>query len=320
MEDRREFSGFTPLLVIGVMILAANGFLCYMFYARKRLRRKPENALFFSQACADLMNGVIIIPVYILDDMEIITDVMEFLVVYTVFVSLFGLLAITIDRYLGITRPMWRRAHFTIRSLSTELSIVWLVPLLFSMLNLVYILHPTAEMLHRALHCALVIINSICYSIIILLHLVTYIKARNNKRTKPSVDIEPNITDKRENVSDKEVEDHELKVMHLKELESGSETNGLVTTKCLSIEEEMKLIKFTLILFVFYLIGHVPTIYLNFLLSIGRNDLVTASLTDLSLYSFLLNSVFNPVLCLLIKRDFKEEIITLFSRQRNETL
>ena len=62
MEDRREFSGFTPLLVIGIMILAANGFLCFLFYARKRLRRKPENVLFFSQACADLMNGVIIIP------------------------------------------------------------------------------------------------------------------------------------------------------------------------------------------------------------------------------------------------------------------
>ena len=148
---------------------------------------------------------------------------------------------------------------------------------------------------------------------------MTYIKARNSKRTRASADIGPSITDKRENVSNKEVEEYELKVMHLKELKSGSETNRLTTIKCLSIEEEMKLIKFTLILFVLYLIGYVPTIYLNFLLSIRRDDLVTASLIDLSLYSFLLNSVFNPVLCLLIKRNFKEEIITLFSRQRNET-
>ena len=285
-----KFLEFVPLIIIGTSILTANGILCWLFFSRPEIRQKPENALFCSQACGDLVN-VVFIVMHILEETTSISGKLSFLVNYMAFLDLFGLFALIFDRYWSFTRPLQRRGLFDKRLLATEIALIWILPLAPSLMHFTKVLYPKDKMLNKLVYCGMMIIFSLFFTTLVILHITVYIKARHIKEANPNTRV------------------------HAKLLLMGRETSIADRNneeQSWTLAREVKLVKVTFIMLMFYLMGHLPTIFLNTALSFGRNDLATNFCIQFSLYSFALNSVFNPLLCILVKRDFGSALYDSF--------
>ena len=174
------------LILISAFIILANGTECWLFYSRPRLHKKPENGLFCSQAFGDLLN-VVLIALYILQQQRLIPyDVLPYLVNYILFFSLLELFAITFDRYWSITKPLQRRRRFNNRFLAVELILIWVLPLVPSMMNITAVLHPKAFMLHKIPYCLMMTILTVLFVMLVILDVSVYIHVRNIKRVDPS--------------------------------------------------------------------------------------------------------------------------------------
>ena len=276
---------FIPLMIIGILIIAVNGMLCWLFCSREQIRRKPENGLFCSQTCGNLLN-IIFIIMHILEEMRLIPRILPFLTGYLLFLDLFGLFALTFDRYWAFTRPLQRRSRFSKRLLAVEVLLIWILPLAPSLIE---VLHPKEENLHKILYCLMVVVLSVFFAVLIILHVAVYLKVRKIKQKGAR-------TRSRANATQFEVS---VAISGIKTAEQNDSGKQLTLTK------EIKLAKMTFIMLILYLFGHLPIIYLNLADSFGRWDLVNSFSVQFSLYSFLLNSVFNALMCIFVKCDFK---------------
>ena len=285
-----KISGFIPLFIISVVIAMTNGLLCWLFFRRTQLREKPENGLFCSQARADLLKlGYIVI--HVLEQTRLITEISPFIGNYIVFIDLFGLVTVTFDRYWSVTKPLQRRKLFNQRLLMVELVLVWILPLGPSLAHLTKTRYLKEEKLNKIVHCLLMSLVCFFLSLSLFLHLIVYLKVRKITQKDPNARAssyrtqrEITVTQCRTNTVDRNKRDKPNRQSR--------------------ITKEIKLAKMTFIMLLLYLAGHLPTIGLN-LASIFRGyRLVTNFPVQFSLYSFLFNSVFNPLLCIFVKRDF----------------
>ena len=279
------------LILICTFIILANGTVCWLFYSRPRLHKKPENGLFCSQAFGDLLN-VVFTALYIFERQGLITaDKLAFLLNYILFLSSLGLCALTFDRYWSITKPLQRHCRFDHRFLAVELILIWVLPLAPSMMNLAPVLRPKAVLLNKILYCSMMTVLAVLFVTLVILHICVYIHVRNIRRTDPNARAQANK--------------NELEM-------TSTESPGTVVihrrnthVRNLTMKEEISLAKMTLIMLVIYFVGHMPTIYLNMAQSFERFDLITNFTVQFPLYSFLMNSFINPLLCILVKCDFK---------------
>ena len=243
--DSKPFE-FVPLRTVGILIMTANGTVCWLFCSREQIRHKPENGLFCSQAYGDLLNTVLII-MHILEEKRLISGILPFLLNYLLFVYLFGLFALTFDRYWSFTRPLQRRCLFNQRFLAVKVLLIWIFPLALSLINLTKVLHPKEEKLHKILYCLMVVILSVFFAMLIILRVTVYIKVRKIKRKGAGTRPRANTAQ-----SEMSITSNEIKTAD----QSNSE-------KQLTLTEEIKLAKMTFIMLILYFFGHLPTIFLN---------------------------------------------------------
>ena len=308
-------SELIALILISICILLTNGTVCWLFYSRPRLNKKPENGLFCSQALGDILN-IVLIALFICEEQRLIPrDVLPFLLNYMIFLSLFGLFALTFDRYWSITNALQRRHLFDHRFLAVELILVWVLPLAPSMINLTAVLHPKAIFLHKILYCLMTTVITVFFIVLVTLHVFVYINVRNIRQTDASTRVRANIACESTRNNDWACSQASATTNQCEM--TSTERNGILTghgrnkhERNLTLKKEILLAKMTLIMLILYFIGHMPTIYLNLAYSFERYDLITNFTIQFSLYSFFMNSFINPLLCIFVKPDFKSAFYT----------
>ena len=98
------------LIVLAVLIILINSLIALSFVVVKKLRRRPANMMICSQACTDLFTGVVYIPCSLARTPTSRTLV-DFFTCYMLYLSLFNLLLISIDRYLALCKPFLHRRY-----------------------------------------------------------------------------------------------------------------------------------------------------------------------------------------------------------------
>ena len=98
------------LIVLAVLIILINSLIALSFVLVKKLRRRPANMMICSQACTDLFTGVVYIPCSLARTPTSRTLV-DFFTCYMLYLSLFNLLLISIDRYLALCKPFLHRRY-----------------------------------------------------------------------------------------------------------------------------------------------------------------------------------------------------------------
>ena len=279
-SDEARIVNWATLAILGLLIIIANGMICWLFHKTARVREKNENALFCSQAIGDLLNGLVFVPVYIMEENGVISDVIPFVVCISVFLSLFSLVAIAIDRFWAIFSPFQRIRYFGKTFLAVELTVIWIIPTLLGLLPLFWWFDVPVERSSKKKKIYLTFLVSlfiIAYTSMVTFVLIALFRAKKIVRRR-----------------------YRTRTL------SGRQTEETMKqAKKTLLKEEFSALKLSFILLLCYLFGYLPTISLNILRQLGRDDLATVTLRTFSLYSYIISSLLNPLLCVFVKQDFK---------------
>ena len=265
---------YISMVFLGVLVVLENSLVCLAFAFNRKLRKRQANILVCSQAGADLINGLIFIPVTVAENALGIQMHRGYVIMYVLFVSLFNLFCLALDRYLALIKPLMHHLLMDVSRTKKILIIIWLVPLAVTLIPLFWesasrATAITASRIYIAIFWSLMLILCV---VMVLMYIQIYrtaaktIRLRQQRMTMNCKDKENRVTTTRK----------ELRVAHL----------------------------FGLLLF-FFILAYLPILYMNFMDLVHLEDLIPPILEDLSLYSLIANSIVNPILCLLLKKDYQ---------------
>eukprot|EP00112_Aurelia_sp_Birch-Aquarium-sp1_P016742 Seg382.2 transcript_id=Seg382.2/GoldUCD/mRNA.D3Y31 product="Adenosine receptor A2a" protein_id=Seg382.2/GoldUCD/D3Y31 len=265
---------YISMVILGVLVVLENSLVCLAFAFNRKLRKRQANILVCSQAGADLINGLIFIPVNVAENALGKQMHSGYVIMYVLFVSLFNLFCLALDRYLALIKPLMHHLLMDVSRTKKILIIIWLVPLAVTLIPLSWASAsgPTAITAHRiyiAIFWSLMLLLCV---VMVLMYIRIYrtaaktIRLRQQRMTMNCKDKENRVTTTRK----------ELRVAHL----------------------------FGLLLF-FFILAYLPILYMNFMDLVRLYRLIPPILEDLSLYSLIANSIVNPILCLLLKKDYQ---------------
>ena len=266
-----------PLALIGAIIIISNITICWIFKTNRKMRQNPTNILICNQACADLSNGIIFVPLRIASLFYVIfNNITPFANCYIILVSLFSLLLLAVDRYLLISRPLSHRQHVTSRRICRTITAVWSIPVLIALIPLVWWFEPP----EKKIKANKVFIGSM-WSVILgltFLMLVLYsFVIRDGKRF---------------------IRRHDRRLRTCSQHRS-------------SVIDDRRLTLLMGLLLLFFIFAYLPIVYMNFMDIIDKSQLAPPTVSHISTYSFLLNSIVNPILCVTLKEDFFRVICNL---------
>ena len=251
-SDEARIVNWAILAILGLLIIIANGMICWLFHKTARIRERNENALFCSQAIGDLLNGLVFVPVYIMEENGVISDVIPFIVCISVFLSLFSLVAIAIDRFWAIFSPFQRIRYFGKTFLAVELTVIWIIPTLLGLLPLFWWFDvPVERSSRKKIYLTfLVSLLIMAYTSMVTFLLIALFRAKKILRRR-----------------------YRTRTL------SGSQTEETMKrAKKTLLKEEFSALKLSFILLLCYMFGYLPTISLNILRQLGRDDLATVTL------------------------------------------
>ena len=265
-------------LPLSLAILFASGHIFGAFFLNKQLRQSAANFLIMSQALCDLVTAVVFIPTYLIGLHTKTPGATPFLVGFIMFLSLFNLLALAIDRYLVLSRPFWYKSVVSIRGIVKLICAVWSVPLFLTSIPLCWWFLPgniqiLAGHIYHTMMWVIMLVVVLSMGVIYLFVILAAKKAMKLHCA--------------------------LSLVH----------NNRVRVKC-----EMRGTKLFACLLFFFVLAYVPVLYTNFCDIIKRYDWVPIELENSSYYCFVFNSVVNPFLCISLKRDYQVVIIRQLKR------
>lgn len=272
------------LTCLAVVILLENGCIAGAFIGDKRLRKRSANLLVFSQACADLFTALIFIPTYLTEMHLNNVMVTPFLICYMLFISLANLFALAADRYLALRKPLLHHRVMGTSNTGKILLTIWGVPLALSLIPLFWWFEDIPENAKKAGQVYLSVMWSIMLLLVIgMIVLYIFIASRARKSIKQRKQSLRRMSDK------PHFGRRELRVTNL----------------------------FGLLLF-FFIIAYFPILYMNLCDMLNRTDLIPGAFETVSFYCHILNSVVNPVLCIVLKKDYQEAMKVVILRKRRK--
>ena len=267
------------IIFLCVMVLTVNSLVVVAFTVQKKLRRNPANVLICSQAVADLFTGAVFIPVYLIDAYNGTSSMTAFTVCYIIFLSLFNLLALSTDRFLALSRPFLHYRLLDVQRTMKLLLLIWVTPLLLTLIPLFWWFKPInvqkkAGKIYLGIGWLFMLLLVIAMTI---LYLFVTTKATQT------------IRNKRQSIGHR----------------SNSQTKVLALAK-----KELRVIHLFGLLLFFFVAAYLPILYMNFCDIVGEENYIPNILPRISFYFLILNSIVNPVLCIYLKKDYWEAILT----------
>ena len=266
---------YASVLILGAIVIIENALVCLAFTAYSKLRKKQSNILICSQAAIDLLVGLAFIPwkiatLYTKQHLHI-----GYIVFYILFVSLGNLSSLALDRYLALIKPL---KHHTMMDVSRTKKIVlmtWLVPLFLTMIPMTwYTAPPHTRRIAMKIYIGIFWgIMMLIWVIMIAIYIIIYRTASRTIR---------------------------LRQKRMKAAEHPKESRVKTTKKELRVAH-----LFGLLLF-FFILAYLPILYINLVGLLGYGEsLIKPFFHHISLYFLITNSVVNPILCLLLKKDYQ---------------
>ncbi|XP_066922057.1 adenosine receptor A3-like [Clytia hemisphaerica] len=266
------------LIVIGLFITSVNALIILAFSTAKRLRRRSANIMIFSQACSDLFTGIVFVPAHLIETYQHTNHARGFLVCYMLFLSLFNLLALSTDRYMALSRPFLHHRILSVSRTVKLISFIWIIPLILTLIPLAWWFDLTKAAHAQKIYLSItwLFMLALVIAMTVLYSFVTY-KARRTIKRKRHSTMGHNAESKMATLARKE-----LRVIHL----------------------------FGLLLF-FFTATYLPILYMNFCDLIGYPEFIPQAVEIAGFYFLFLNSIVNPILCIYLKRDYFQVIVSI---------
>ena len=127
------------LIVIGVVGILSNGFVVLVIAKYKAMLKSVANVYILNQSVIDAAASMSLLLFYILNDErrkpmsglsgEVLCCVLAsgYVIWSLMTSSTTNLVALTLERYFGITRPLWHKVAFTRQRALVSLPFIWLV-------------------------------------------------------------------------------------------------------------------------------------------------------------------------------------------------
>ena len=146
-------SGFAPdfhttLIIIAITIVLVNGFVIYLF-AKWLPGHQPGNWLLLSLACADLMTGLVALPLVIITAARLLSDLSRRTVTFVMiltdittvtssYATIFSLCAIASERYIFLCNPLSHRSWISTKRARIITLLIWLWAIIFALIPLTW--------------------------------------------------------------------------------------------------------------------------------------------------------------------------------------
>ena len=289
------FAEWYPLIPLTLIVLILNGMVCYLYKQHKKIYKKSNNVLLFNEACIDLFSAIVYVPAYIISFYYPEADFLRSTVfMYSIFLSILGLLLLAVERMWSILKPL---RHFSLVSRSFLLRgiiLAWVFPVPVSLINLVWAIQESSNTAYTiylwvfwALLVSVLLITGIVY-------IITIVRTRSiiHKRYRKQ----------KTNDSNRPTSSRGAKDLHQ-----------------IRFKQELKVTWLGILLFFFHIIGYYPTVVVNLLLYLEKYRLIKKEIVIFTSYSYVLNGIFNPLVCFIMKKDYRTALLEAITYSRPRT-
>ena len=282
-HQKREmtFTEWYPLIVLVFISVILNGMICYLYRRNKDIPKRPGNILLLNQACIDLFSEIVYAPINIISFYFPNTDYLRNTVfMYSIFLSICGLFLLAAERLWSILNPLQHLTSLHRSALLKGIIFIWLSPLLIVLLNLIWAIQGSSSTRYKIylwVFWALLVTVLLTTTTVYVMTLIRCRRIIHNKYAKQDPE-------------------------RISQLHSSGRTEDCHR---LRIKQEIRLTCLGFLLFLLYIIGYYPTVLVNLLLYLRKYKLVNKATHIFTAYSFVLNGFFNPILCFVMKQDYK---------------
>ena len=286
------------LVILSSIVIILNGFITILFIADKKLRKQPANILICSQVCADLYTGIVFIPLYLVKNEQLET-IEPFLSGYMLYVELFNLLALSVDRYLAFLKPLLHHKLMNKCYIRKIVILVWTVPLGLTLIPLFWWFNQTElkKKLQRIYVCT---VWSLMLAIVLIITMLYLFITKQTRRSIRGRMADPRL--QMDLISNKSPRPGRVK--------KRQRTLGKVELKANKLaKKELRVVHLFGLLLFFLVAAYSPILYMNiFIVMLQKPSFISKKVICISLYFLILNSVVTPVLCILLKKDYIDAI------------
>lgn len=251
-----------------------------------------------------------------------------FFICYMIFLSLFNLLALCMDRYLALYQPFLHHRLTCINRVLKQILAIWLVPCLITVLPLFWKYTGPARMV--ADHAFLVIIWVMMCLLVITMTVVYFLvtmKAKQLIRNK-KLSIMPSaasatsasVLSNNNNIDNNDDNNKENTnttatttdiVNNNKRRKEATKTDTRFETEALT-RKELRVVHLFGLLLLLFVTTYLPLIYMNLCDAIGKPSLIPKDMEEVSLVTLMLGSLLNPIISMCLKRDFQQQLRCFF--------
>ena len=275
-----KMTTLVPLIIIGLIVVIENAMVCLAFATNPKLRKRQSNILVFSQAVVDFLVGCVFIPWVETEHYTKQNLFSGYMIFYILIVSLGNLLCLAADRYLALIKPLKHHLLMNVSRTKRILIVLWLTPLLLTMIPISW-QNASKETANLAMTIYLGItwmVMLLMCAVMIYMYIRVYLTAAKSIRLR------------------------QKRMSHHYQAE-----NRIQTTK-----KELRVAHLFGLLLLFFILAYTPLLYGNMVYILSLNGVIQDSkqyapafLGDIVIYSLAINSVVNPILCLLLKKDYQ---------------
>ena len=217
---------------------------------------------------------------------------------YSFLLSLFGLFTLAMERLWCLWKPLQHRSLFSTQVLFITLLVIWIMPLPVLMINLIWALgHASYGSYAGYIWTFMALIMLVSLSTLCT-YITTFYQIRKIIRGRYNCSA----------VADSE---------------NGIHTGGSEETrKKLYLKKQVRPAQLGSALLLCYVISYFPTLYENVMVYQQKLELLNGAVCNFATYSHVLNALINPLLCLIMKEDYRKALKSLLriKNQRDSEL
>lgn len=281
MTSAEHYLQTVPSAVLGALITIENIIVCLLVY-RFRYLRTWTNGFIASLAVSDILFGVILVPVHIIDAMS---PANGYLIAVVLLVNIANLLSTTFDRYLAVLKP-FMYSTFMEKHFRHILVLAWVVPTIVALLPLVWSADPNTTIHTVYLLCVLLLGILIPYILIIIAYVRIFREVIKQVRKITKLQISQD------------------KQAMRKRRDAVKETKRMAT--------EAKVAKVFAVVTGIFVAGWMPLVYMTVIEALHKIELIPASLPIIAWFTLCVSTLVNAPIYAYFKADFRRSMKTVF--------
>lgn len=270
------------LTFLGIGIVCANSVVISIFCTSKRTRvRSSANALLFNQALVDIFQGSITNGVTLFAEREFVLK--QIIYQFSIALSLHTVVLVSIERYIFIRRPLHHKKIVTKSRMRIAVALTWLSSLIWIPFRMAHFLNPQIDVQSYVTYYIAVSNFIICVLILGMtyIHMSTYVAVKSFLRGRYD------------------------RMSHSNHYET------LIAQRRMKICENRKVLRVTKIfisMFFAFILSYLP-LFITGIVHIvqisGTFTHIELCFMSLDLIFFLCNCLFNPLITLTYKEDYR---------------